>query len=251
MLKFFQKRRRQQIKERPFPEAWRDLLERDPHYLRLGYEDRRELRGHLQVLLAEKRFEGCNGLQITDEMRLTVAVQGGLLLLHRPHHYFPSVSSIVLYPGEYVAPWQDLDESGIMQEGEELRSGEFCDSGALVLSWDDVLMAGVDGEGAYNVVIHEFAHQVDAEAGITDGDGFVHPHMKGVLVREFHRLQHAAAHRRPSLLDHYGADSPAEFFAVATECFFENPQSLKIHHGALYEALGGFYCQDPADWPGW
>jgi Mlc titration factor MtfA (ptsG expression regulator) len=140
-----------------------------------------------------------------------------------------------------------MDESGIVVEGEDERSGEFAPNGAMVLSWQDVLMSGVDGEGAYNVVIHEFAHQIDNEFGITGGGTGTG---RQVLEREFHRLQHAAAHRRQTLFDPYGVGNLAEFFAVATETFFENPVGFKSRHPDLYGEMGRFFRQDPAGWPG-
>jgi Mlc titration factor MtfA (ptsG expression regulator) len=242
-------RSRTRLKKRPFPAEWLEILERNvPLYGRLTEADKEELRGHVQVFLEEKRFEGCNGLTMTDEVRLTIAAQACLLLLHRESGYYPALSSIVVYPDEYVAPWQEVDESGIVVEGEEQRSGEFVASGALVLSWRDVLMSGVDEEGAYNVVIHEFAHQIDEECGITGEDRETMPQ---VLEREFLRLQHAAAHRRQTLFDPYGAGSRAEFFAVVTETFFENPVGFRSRHTELYEDMCRLFRQDPAGWPGY
>jgi Mlc titration factor MtfA (ptsG expression regulator) len=244
----FIRSRRDRLKKSPFPAEWLQLLERVPLYRRLPACDREELRGHMQIFLAEKNFEGCNGMVMTDEVRITIASQACLLLLHRDSGCFPAISSIVVYPDEYVAPWQETDESGIVMEGEEERSGEFAENGALVLSWQDVLMSGVDGQGAYNVVIHEFAHQIDEEYGITaEGSAM----WQGLLEREYHRLQHDAAHRRASLFDPYGAECPAEFFAVITECFFENPQRFKTRHSELYAGMSAFFRQDPASWPGW
>lgn len=245
----FLRSRTASLKDRPFPDSWRGVLERVPLYSRLSAADQDELRGRIQLFLAEKRFEGCNGLEMSDEVRVTIAGQACLLLLHREGGCFPAISSIVVYPDEYIAPWRDMDESGIVVEGEECRSGEYVADGALVLSWQDVLMAGVDGEGAYNVVIHEFAHQIDDQCGISSGRGDVE--LGSVLERGYHQLQHAAAHRRPSLFDAYGAGSRIEFFAVVTECFFENPRPFQLQHPELYAAMSRFFCQDPAAWPGW
>lgn len=246
MFPFF--RNRDRLKKRPFPEGWMGVLERNvPLYLRLPDADRQELRDHLQLFLREKRFEGVGGLEMTDEVRLTIAAQACLLLLHREGRCYPALSSIVVYPDEYVAPWQEMDESGIVVAGEDERSGEFVANGAMVLSWRDVLMSGVDEGGAYNVVLHEFAHQIDDECGITGGGSGTG---RQVLEREFHRLQHAAAHRRQTLFDPYGAGSLAEFFAVVTETFFENPVRFKSRHPELYSELSRFFRQDPAGWPG-
>lgn len=246
----FLRSRTTRLTESPFPDRWLDLLEHNvPLYRRLSVADQEELRGHMRMFLAKKRFEGCNGLEMSDEVRVAIAAQACLLLLHRESGCFPGISSIVVYPDEYVAPWQETDESGIVVEGEERRSGEYVADGALVLSWQDVLMAGVDDEGAYNVIVHEFAHQIDDECGISAGkaDG----ELGQALERGFHRLQHAAAHRRTTLFDPYGASSRAEFFAVATECFFENPRPFMAQHPDLYREMSRFFCQDPAAWPGW
>lgn len=250
MFDFFStNRRRKRLKSSPFPAEWREVLERNvPLYRRLSAADREELHGHIRVFLDEKSFEGCNGQEMDDVVRLTIAAQACLLLLHRESGYFRAVSSILVYPDEYVAPWSEMEENGIVMEGSDCRSGEFVGNGALVLSWEDVLMSGVDGEGAYNVVIHEFAHQVDAEYGITGGGGSAGERL---LEREFHRLQHDAAHCRQTLFDQYGAESPAEFFAVVTETFFESPVRFKARHPELYAAMSSFFRQDPAGWPGW
>ena len=139
MFSFLRSKKR--LKERPFPPAWLKVLEHDvPLYGRLSAADQAELRGHMQVFLAEKQFEGCNGQEVTDAVRLTIAGQACLLLLHRPARCFPAISSIVVYPDEYIAPWQDMDESGIVVEGEECRSGEYVADGALVLVGGVLLM---------------------------------------------------------------------------------------------------------------
>jgi hypothetical protein len=249
MFPFFHSRKTR-LKEQPFPAAWLEVLERNvPAYRRLSEPDREELAGHIRGFLKEKRFEGCNGLDMTDEIAVTVAGQACLMLLHRQGGCFPAISSIVVYPDEYIAPWQDMDESGIVMEGEECRSGEYVADGALVLSWQDVLMAGSDDDGAYNVIIHEFAHQIDDQYGISAGRA--EEDLGRALERDYHQLQHAAAHRRHTLFDPYGAGSRAEFFAVVTECFFENPRPFQQQHPGLYTAMSRFWCQDPAAWPGW
>lgn len=248
--------RRKRLRNQPFPPSWLRVLEANvPLYGRLPEPDRQELQGHIQVFVAEKNFEGGEGQALTDEVRVTIAAQACLLLLHRETDYFPGLSSIVVYPGEYLAPYREMDESGVVTEGTDRRSGESWEQGALVLSWEDVLAAGVDGEGAYNVVLHEFAHQLDAEDGVTDGAPLLlkrssYRHWQRTLAEEYERLRTEAAQGRVTVLDPYGAESPAEFFAVATEAFFEKPQEMKAYHLALYEELTRYYRQDPAGWPG-
>ncbi|GFE57188.1 zinc-dependent peptidase [Geobacter sp. AOG1] len=247
--------RRKRLRSQPFPHDWERILEREvPIYDSLPTADRQELKGHIQVFLAEKQFEGAGGLSMTDAIRVIIAAQACLLLLHRETDYYPGLSSIVVYPDEYLAPFEEMDESGVVTTGTDRRSGESWEQGTLVLSWEDVQMAGVDGEGAYNVVLHEFAHQLDAEDGITDAAPFfprraVRKHWQRTLEAEYERLKKEVDRGGILVLDPYGAESPAEFFAVATEAFFENPGGLKEHHLALYEELSRYYRQDPAAWP--
>ncbi|BCS55865.1 zinc-dependent peptidase [Geobacter sp. SVR] len=239
-----------------FPDAWLDTLAELPLWHRLPEADQKELQGHVLAFLEKKRVEGANGMVVDDAVRVTIAAQACLLLLHRSTGYFPAISSIVVYPGEYVACWQETDESGIVTESEDCRSGEFAGNGALVLSWEDVGLAGVDDEGSYNVIIHEFAHLLDEEYRLSSSTG-TGENGRGsspwevIFEHEYHRLQHAAAHCRPSLFDHYGAENPAEFFAVLTETFFENPCPFKLRHPELYAAMEELFRQDPASWPGW
>jgi MtfA peptidase len=245
--------RRRRLKSQPFPPAWEKVLEGNVSlYRRLPAPDREELKGHIQVFLAEKNFEGCGGQELTDEVRLTVAGQACILLLHRETDYYPGLSSILVYPGEYLAPQMELGEDGVVTEGTDRRSGESWQEGSLVLSWEDVLAEGLEVHEAYNVVLHEFAHQLDAEDGITAAALLPKRarfwELAEVLEREYLRLQHDTAHRRTTLLDPYGAESPEEFFAVATECFFEQPVPLRQRHPELYAGLARYFRQDPAEW---
>ena len=247
--------RRERLKGRPFPAGWPGILEETaPLYRRLPLPDREELHGHMQVFLGEKNFEGAGGMAISDRVRITITAQACLLLLHRQTDYYPGLSSIVVYPGEYSAPYRDVDEWGIVTEGADCRSGETCRDGALVLSWEDVAADGIDVHPGYNVVLHEFAHLLDAEEGLTTGTPLLARHAPsrswGETLRiEFEQLRSDAARNRPTLLDPYGAESLEEFFAVATEAFFEIPQPFRERHPDLYGELSRFYRQDPASWP--
>jgi Mlc titration factor MtfA (ptsG expression regulator) len=251
---FFTERRRRKLRQLPCPASWLALIERHvPHFALLPVADRQELTGHLQVLLAEKQFEGRGGLTLTDEIRVTVAAQAALLLLHRQTDYFAGLSSVILYPDEYRAPVWEADEIGIVTEGIDSRVGEFYPGGALVLSWRDILGAGKPGEDDYNVILHEFAHYLDAADGISAGmqendDWTRLPRRLGILLREYETLQQEVAAGRETVLDPYGAEHPAEFFAVATECFFGLPRLLSDHHPELYDVLRDYYRQDPTVW---
>jgi Mlc titration factor MtfA (ptsG expression regulator) len=246
--------RRKRLQNRPMTPEWLEILkQRFSLYSRLSEEDRAELRGHIQVFVAEKRFEGGSGLIITDEKRLVVAAHACTLLLHRKTDYYPGLSSIIIYPAEFLAPFREVDELGIVSEGIDRRSGESWQEGALVLSWEDIEAGELDVHAGYNVVIHEFAHQLDAEDGITSCGQF-RPRNGStwdrILEQEYLRLQRDAAHGRTTLLDPYGAESRAEFFAVATECFFEIPRRFRECIPRLYAELAGYFKQDPASWPG-
>ncbi len=240
---------RNRLKNRPFPRDWLTILEKDvPLYGRLPAADQEELQGHIQVFVAEKNFEGANGLSMSDEIRVTIAAQACLLLLHRETGYYPGLFSIVIYPYEFMAPFREVDECGVVTEGIDRRSGESWQEGTLVLAWEDITAGGLDVHAGYNVVLHEFAHQLDAEDSITSAR-HSESGLAQAIKQEYLRLQRDTVHGRTTVLDPYGAESPAEFFAVATECFFETPYPLRERHPRLYEELSRYYRQDPASWP--
>ncbi len=245
-------RRREKARRRAFPQEWLDILTRNfPRYSRLPTADQEELRGHIQVFLTEKRFEGAGGLKITDEIRVTIAAQACLLLLHRDTDYYPGLSSIIVYPHEYVAQLQRRDETGFIDERFQVRLGETSSRGAVVLSWDGARAGASDIHDCHNVVFHEFAHQLDAESGDFDGAPLLprrsmYIAWARVLSSEFDALRTRALHHEATDFDPYGATNPAEFFAVVTECFFQRPQQMQKRHPALYEELKLFYQQDPA-----
>jgi MtfA peptidase len=257
MFGFLKQRRRSRIRRRPFPAAWREILRRRyAMYSRLPPADRRELEGLVQVFLAEKQFEGCGGQEITDEVRVLIAAQACLLLLHRDTECYPRLRSILVYPSSYVAETWRWRPDGTIAEELEARGGESWPHGAVVLAWDGAVAGAVEPDKSRNLVLHEFAHQLDQEDGAADGA----PLLDGptfwqtlqryrtwakVLSEEFQQLRRAAEDGRETVLDTYGAQDPAEFFAVATECFFENPGRLKERHPALFAELKDFYRQDP------
>jgi len=226
-------------------------------YSRLPPADRRELEGHILVFLDEKRFEGCDGQEITDEVRVLIAAQACLLLLHRDTDYYPRLRSILVYPSSYIAKiWRLEDDGRTITEAEQARGGESWPHGAVVLAWDGAIAGALELDKNRNLVLHEFAHQLDQEDGRADGA----PLLNGttfsqtrhryqtwarVLSTEFQQLQRAAEAGRETVLDTYGAQNPAEFFAVATESFFEKPGQLKERHPDLYAELKEFYRQDP------
>jgi len=247
-------RRREKLRRQPFPDTWRQYLKRRvPLYLRLPGEDRRELEGHIQVFLEEKRFEGCGGFALTDEVRVVIAAQACLLLLHRETGYYPGLSSIIVYPTSFIVERRDYDEVGIITEETGPLVGESWDTGCVILAWDEVIDSSACEHDGYNVVIHEFAHQLDAEDGITDGapvlpDRSRYRSWARVFGDEYRRLREMLEADGETMLDEYGASDPAEFFAVVTESFFEMPVHLKGKHPELYDELSRYYRQDPAGW---
>ncbi|HEY5086406.1 MAG TPA: M90 family metallopeptidase [Gemmatimonadaceae bacterium] len=248
-------RRRAKLRAEPVPAAWLAIVQRNVGiFQRLPPADRAELLGHVRVFLAEKHFEGAGGLELTDEIRVTIAAQACLLLLHRETDYYPNLTSIIVYPTAYVAERTAPIGGGIWEEGEQGRFGETGQNlGALVLAWDEAKRgAQIPSDGA-NVVLHEFAHQLDFEDGVTDGTPALatrdaYAAWARVMSAEFEALRKADDSGAPTLLDKYGATNHAEFFAVITEAFFERPRALRARHPELYTELQQFYEQDPVQY---
>ncbi|HET9023797.1 MAG TPA: M90 family metallopeptidase [Burkholderiaceae bacterium] len=246
--------RRARIRARPFPHAWREVLRRRVPYVRsLPADLQLQLKKHIQVFLAEKPFVGCDGLEITDEMRVTIAAQACLLLLNRRTDYFPNLTEILVYPGKFIVDRQVADGIGLARRDRSVLSGESWSSGQVILSWDDALEGAARSDDAFNVVIHEFAHQLDQENGAANGAPFMRGRSRrqrwaDVLGREYAALQGRIVDGQPSLIDAYGATNPAEFFAVVSEVFFERPCELAAEHPGLYAEFSRFYRVNPLSW---
>lgn len=248
-------RRRRRLRTQPFPKDWLRTIDRHvPFFPRLSAEDRAELLSHIQVFLAEKRFEGCGGLEITDEMRVIIAAQACLLLLHRKTDYFPRLLTILVYPSTYIVEERQPVEGLVWKEGTMPRLGETGRTvGAMVLAWDAAKSGAADPSDGKNLVLHEFAHQLDYENLAADGaPAFATRDQRlswGEVMRtEFASLRAADETGIPTLLDTYGATNPAEFFAVSTEAFFERPCALRAHHPKLYAELQRYFFQDPIEY---
>src|SRR5262249_6544909 len=160
---------RQRLRAAAFPAAWRELLqERMPYYRTLSGADRHELEGHIRVILHEKYFEGCAGLVVTDEMKVLIAAQAALLLLHPDGHYFSWMRTILIYPSSFVGSGKSVGPAGVVTEGAGWRSGESWytpgSGGPVILSWSDTLAGAADARDGSNLVLHEFAHQLDADS---------------------------------------------------------------------------------------
>ncbi len=255
VLDLFKSRRRARLRAKPVPKSWRAIVERNlPIFHRLTSEDQNELLGHAQVFVAEKHFEGAGGLTLTDEIKVTIAAQACLLLLHRETDYYPELTSIIVYPTSYISDEQRYIGGGVWEEGGEHRLGHTGERlGAIVLSWDDVRHGASEPSDGKNLVLHEFAHQLDFENRNADGTPALQTSgdyraWARVMSHEFESLRDALEAGDDTFLDDYGATNPAEFFAVITEAFFERPRALRRNHPALFMQLQRFYQQDPTSY---
>ncbi|MBP6852216.1 MAG: zinc-dependent peptidase [Rhodoferax sp.] len=248
------RRRRARLRETPFPAAWRRILQqRVPLLQRLPTDLQLQLKRHIQVFLAEKPFIGCAGLVIDDGIRLTIAAQACLPLLNRPDAYYPDLRQILVYPGPFVVDRAHTDSTGVLQNMRQVLAGESWSQGQVILSWQDVLADAAHPEAGRNVVIHEFAHQLDQETGAANGAPELHSaqayaRWSQVLGAAFEQLQQRTQQGLAGVLDSYGASNPAEFFAVVSEAFFLQPGALANEHPDLFDELRRFYCIDPLTW---
>lgn len=245
--------RRRRLLATPVAPAWEALLTRRVEAFRgLAPDERRQLLELLRLFLADKHFRGCDGLEVTEEMRVCIAAQACLLLLNRRTGIYPNLKHILLYPAPFVRRGEEHNEDGTVSEVSRELLGESWDAGKVILSWEDVdYDLDHSGDGC-NVVFHEFAHQLDGENGSENGTPPL-PHSDTgqwaqVMQREYEALGAAAERGDETLLDPYGATAPAEFFAVLTETFFELPDELRHCHPDLFEQLCQYYRVDPARW---
>ena len=239
----------------PLAAAELAILERNvDQYRAMDSAQRARLERLVRRFLHEKSFVGCAGLEITQEMRLTIAGQACLLLMGAGGEAtYPTLNAVLVYPGAFLVPRRQVDAAGVVTEERQDLLGESWGDGRVILSWDHVRRAGMEAPPSHNVVLHEFAHQLDSESGSTNGAPYLgsperYRSWSEVLSRDFAALRHDAWFGHEDVLDHYGATNPAEFFAVATEAFFEQPHRLAQRHAALYDQFLKYYRIDPRDW---
>ncbi|MEH2038702.1 zinc-dependent peptidase [Nostoc sp.] len=248
------KRRRNRLKHRPFPALWNAIIENNlPIYLCLSPDEIKRLQGHIQVFLAEKQFIGCRGLQVTEEMKLTLAAVACLLLLNERGQYFPRLRSILVYPNAYFVQETNSVGKYVVEERRVARLGESWTNDQLVVSWEQVKQDIDNWRDGRNVVLHEFAHQLDQEDGKAEGVPILQHNSDytiwaKVMTEAYQQLCNDVLQGAKTVMDSYGATNPAEFFAVATETFFEKPHQLLSKHPALYEQLQRYYQLDPVQW---
>lgn len=226
-----------------------------PYYRRLSVDRQRELEGHIQVLLREKYFEGCGGLVLTDEVKVLIAGQASVLLLNREDHYFPWMRTVLVYPHSFVGNGRSVGPAGMVTEGPSWRQGESWytpgSGGPVVLSWADTLAGAADAHDGRNLVLHEFAHQLDADSGAVEGVPFLpdaasRERWKRVMARAQGELARRWSMGMGSVLNPYGLQNPAEFFAVSVEAFFERGTELRSEFPEWYGQLEQYFQQDPA-----
>ena len=234
------------------PEYLQILKTQYPLYSRLPEELQRKLDGHIQVFLDEKDIIGRGEFVVTDTVRLLIAAQACTLLLNRPGNYYPGFRTILVYPDTYVA--SSTQHDGLLQvTSTSSRAGESWHRGPIVLAWEHVLQGALDSRDGHNVVMHEFAHKLDEENAAMDGLPLLptaeqYQQWSQVLSAEFAVQQRKLANGDDDVIDSYGATSPAEFFAVVTETFFEKPHQLQRHHPKLYEQFKQCYLLNPLEW---
>lgn len=256
MLHWITNRRRNKLTQAPFPPLWEDILRRNVvHYRMLGDAEQAHLRALIQVFIAEKNWEGAGGLELTDEIRVTISAQACLLLLGLPHNYYHNVLSIIVYPSTVVPPQR---KPGFFEipvaplEPAQPVIGLAFPLGPVIIIWDAALRFARHPESGHNVVYHEFAHKLDMLDGAVDGTPPLRSRTEYhdwvmICSREYLRLKHDVQKGRESFLDAYGATNEAEFFAVATEQFFDRPQIMLGQAPDLYRVLKEYYRQDPAE----
>jgi MtfA peptidase len=250
LLRQLRSARRRKLRAAPFPEEWRGILGRNvPMYNRMPQALRNELEGHINVFVSEKRFIGCGGLEMSDDIRVTIAAQACILMLGRPANYFPGFTTIYVYPTGYFA--EGAGAGGIVDD--QGRLGESWQGGPVVLSWCDALGGARDVRDGENVVMHEFAHKLDEDDGSVDGAPLLESRARytawaRAVLPEYEKLVGKTRRRKRSVIDNYGATNLPEFFAELTVAFFEKPRQLKKHHPELYEEVKNFYKVDPLEW---
>lgn len=255
MFNWLSRYRRKKLTVAPFPPEWEEIIRSNvAHYCMLDSDEQAHLRSLIQIFIAEKYWEGCGGLELTDEIRVTISAQACLLVLCLPHEFYRNVMTILVYPSTVVPPQRKLGQFETALAPVAIAHpilGQAFQQGPLILIWDAALRGGRHPEQGHNVIYHEFAHKLDMLDGAADGT----PPLENreeyrdwiiICSREYLRLKENAERGKKSFLDLYGATNEAEFFAVATEQFFDQPLKMKDHAPDLYRVLQEYYRQDPA-----
>jgi MtfA peptidase len=251
MLSWFKHIRRRRLFAQAWPTDWEEILCRNvAHYGYINEDQRPKLREATRVLVAEKVWEGCGGLHVTDEMKVTIAAQASLMLLGMEHDYFDRLISILVYPSAFELPPDNTDDGNKHGFG---AIGQAVYRGPVILAWDATLAEGRDPSAGHNVVIHEFAHHLDFLDGFTNGTPELtndkqSARWHGVMSAEYTHLRQDLDQGRDTLLGDQASWNEAEFFAVASEWFFARPVPLRQRHPLLYDILAEYYRIEPIKW---
>jgi len=253
VFRWWRRRRYELLFQRPLPTFAIEIVKhRMPAYSLLPDGIKAQLHGRINQFLAGKSFVGCNGLEISDEIRLVIAANACLLVLNRSGEIFPGFTTILVYPDTFIV--NQVTHDGLVEtRGPSSRLGESWRRGPVVLSWADVVAGSANPDDGHNVVLHEFAHKLDEENALMDGlpvlrDRRQYADWARVLSQEFEAFRERVRRHRNRVIDEYGALSAAEFFAVITEAFFEKPLQMRDQLPELYSQLQDYYGLDPAAW---
>ncbi len=237
-----------------FPLPYSKILRKNlPEYSKMPTDLQMQLKRRIRQFLFQKTFVGCGGLIITDEIKVTIAGKACMLLLNRPSKVYPKLTHILVYPSAFVVPRTQMLNGGVVTHTNQGLSGESWSDGRVILAWDQIIHHPANVGQGQDVVMHEFAHQLDSESGSTNGapllpDTEAYRRWSKVMEAEYAKLLHATEHHHATVIDPYGTTNPAEFFAVTTEAFFKKSTELAGHHPALYEQLRSYYQVEPRDW---
>lgn len=250
-LFFYRSWRRERELKQPFPKAWRKHLQSSvPLYRQLSTPLQKVLREQIQLFIAEKNFYGCDGFEVDDRVRVAIAGHACLLTVMRSYTDYDEVRSILVYPDVYRVQAPERDGM-VVSVSNQVRAGEASSMGQVVLAWAECESGAMQAKSAHNVILHEFAHQLDYLDGSADGapplSGEQADEWQQTMTIAYDNLRHSLRHQRKSWLDPYGATKPAEFFAVLTETFYQQPQHLKEQQPAVYDLLRQFYRIDPEE----
>lgn len=247
----FRRYRRKKIIKRDFSKEWMDIIERNvPLYHGLPHNLQQELLDHVKFFIYEKRFRGAKGLEVNDEMKVTIAANACILILNRKSNYFKKLSTVVVYPSSFYDNIDVQDSIGVVQQQKHHVLGQSYQLGLVRLAWDSSLSGGKNIYDGSNLIYHEFAHQLDTNDNVADGTPILasrdeYPQWVETMSKRYKELLAEVKQRKKTFLGSYAATNAAEFFAVATEKFFEKPERMHREQADLYKELQDFYKQDP------
>jgi Mlc titration factor MtfA (ptsG expression regulator) len=254
MFSWFRHRKRRKLLDEPFPANWEAILHQNVgHFPRLDVKQQQKLRTITRVLIAEKVWEGCGGLDVTEEIQVTTAAQAALPILGMNHDYYSRVPSIILYPSSFLLPAPDETGDEFFTPTDKIVDGVATYRGPVVFGWDQVLSEGRDPTLGQNVVIHEFAHQLDHLDNEQDGvpplpSGEMRRRWRDVMTYELEEHRRALDRKEETFFTEHAAENLAEFFADASESFFCLPHDLQVEYPEVFELLQAFYRLDPRVW---